>query len=155
MNIYFVRHGDAESKKPGQTDAERELTAVGVQQAQDLAKWMQKHGIQAAAVITSPLIRARQTAQPIADALGVPLQEDEHLGGGLLTMGALERIIKDAGDAESIMLVGHEPDLSGIIRELTGGEVEMKKAGAALVQCDGGRLAKCKLVWLIPPAFRG
>jgi len=154
LNLYFVRHGDAESKKPGQTDAERELTAVGVQQAQELAKWMREHGVQAATVITSPLARARQTAQPIADALGVPMREDEHLSGGLLTAGALERIIKDAGDAESIMLVGHEPDLSGIIRELTGGEVEVKKAGAALVQCDGSRLAKCKLVWLIPAALR-
>ena len=154
MNIYFLRHGDAEDKKPGQTDAERELTSLGMQQARDASRWLSDHGIEVALIVSSPLLRARQTAEPVAAALQAQITEDERLSGGQLTVEALAGIVTDAGNPNSILLVGHEPDFSRTIAALIGGAVDVKKAALALVECDrvaaGGELA-----WLIPPKLRG
>jgi phosphohistidine phosphatase len=155
MNLYFLRHGDAEERKPGQSDAERALTALGRRQSQDVARWLQEHQIRLDVVITSPLVRARQTAEPVASALGVPLSEDERLSGGQLTLKALEGILADGGAPQRALLVGHEPDLSMIIGELTGGRVDMKKAAVALVKCDRIGPNQGELAWLVPPALRG
>ncbi len=146
--MYFLRHAEAEEQRPGKGDAERRLTAKGVEQSNAVAKWAAEHKVDAKIVVTSPLVRARQTAEPVAVALRVPLVEDERLSGGRLTISALIGIIADQDDPEAIMLVGHEPDFSEIIGELTGGRVAMKKAALALVRCDRVADLCGELVWL-------
>lgn len=155
MRIYFLRHGDAEDKKPGQSDAERRLTSLGTQQAQDAGRWLSEKGIKVDAIVSSPLVRARQTAEPVAAALQAQMTDDERLSGGRLTVEALAGIAADAGNPKSILLVGHEPDFSHIIGDLTRGTVRVKKAALALVKCDRVVAGSGKLEWLIPPKLRG
>jgi phosphohistidine phosphatase len=154
MDIYFLRHADAEEREPGKPDAIRALTPKGLDQSREVAQWAAGHKVAAQVVVTSPLVRARQTAEPVAEALGVPLVEDDRLGGGALTLRALMGIVADAGDPEGIVFVGHEPDLSEIIGELTGGKVALKKAALALVRCDRVEDLCGELVWLTTSAAR-
>jgi phosphohistidine phosphatase len=154
MEMYFLRHADAEEQGQGKADSERALTAKGMRQSVDVAKWAAEHKVDARVVVTSPLLRARQTAEPMAAALDVPLVEDERLSGGRLTISALEGIVADQDDPEAIMIVGHEPDFSEILGELTGGRVAMKKAALAMVRCDRVADLCGELVWLTTAAGR-
>lgn len=154
MNIYFLRHGDAEARAPGESDAQPELTAWGKQQSQQTAQWLSQHGITVDLVVSSPLLRARQTAEAVAAALRTEVMEDERLSGGRLTLPALAAIIAETGTTDSLLLVGHEPDLSTIIGELTGGKVDMKKAAIALVSSPRVQTGSGELAWLVPPALR-
>lgn len=150
MNLYLVRHADAEERKPGMADAERELTAKGREQAQRAAAWLKRQGARIEALVSSPLVRARQTAEPIAEALGVKVIEDVRLAGLRLSAEAVGKLARELGIGESLLLVGHEPDLSDLIRELTRGQVEMKKAAVALVQCEALAPGEGVLAWLVP-----
>ena len=154
MNSYFLRHGDAEAQQPGQSDAQRELTALGKQQGQQAAQWLSAHGIRVDVVVSSPLLRAWQTATPVAATLQAQLTRDDRLSGGQLTLDALADIIADAGYPDSILLVGHEPDFSTIISQLTGGSVDIKKAALSLVTCAEVAAGSGQLAWLVPPALR-
>jgi phosphohistidine phosphatase len=154
MRIYLMRHSDAEEARPGEEDAERRLTAEGTQQAENAAKWLKAHGIKVEAVVSSPLVRARQTAEPVARELKVPICTDARLAGGRLTLSALTGIVRDMGDPASILLVGHEPDMSLTVEELTGGRVDFKKGALALVKCDQIANGEGELCWLIPPKLQ-
>ena len=150
MNIYFLRHGEAQAKQAGQSDAQRNLMPLGKQQAEQAAQWLGQHGIVVDVVVSSPLVRARQTAQPVAAALQIEIREDERLSGGRLTLEALAGIVADADNPDSLLLVGHEPDFSTIIGQLTGGKVDIKKATLALVTCDDIKAGSGELAWLVP-----
>ncbi len=154
MNLYLLRHADAEERKPGMADADRELTAKGREQAQRVAAWLKRQGVQAEALVSSPLVRARQTAEPVAEALGLKIIEDSRLAGLRLTAEAVRDLARELGTAESLLLVGHEPDLSDLIRELTRGQVEMKKGGIALVRCGNLAPGDGVLAWLVPPKLQ-
>lgn len=83
--------------------------------------------------VTSPRLRAHDTAGIVAAALGAPVVVDGRLGGGV-TLEALEAVLADAGPAARPCVVGHEPDLSGLLADLLGGAaVEMRKGALALV----------------------
>ncbi len=152
--MYFLRHADAEGQGQGKPDSERGLTAKGMNQSVAVARWAAEHKVGPTVVVTSPLVRARQTAEPVAKALGVPLVEDERLSGGRLTLSALQGIVADQDDTDAILFVGHEPDLSEIVGELTGGRVVMKKAALAMVRCDRVADLCGELVWLTTAAAR-
>jgi len=154
MRLYFLRHADAEERRPGTNDADRPLSAKGRRQADEVADWVRRHEITAAAIVSSPLVRARETAEPVARALGLPVREDERLGGGRLTLDALDEVVREVGSPDSLMLVGHEPDFSDVIGELTGGQVNMRKAGLALVVSESLESSAGVLEWLIPAALR-
>jgi len=143
-----------EERAPGQPDAARRLTKKGRRQAQRLAVWLGARKVEAQAIVTSPLIRARETAEPIAAAFGLDLKQEDRLAGGALTMARLAALLSDAGDPSAAILVGHEPDLSEIIRDLTGGAVEMRKAALALVTCERIAAEAGVLCWLLPPRTR-
>lgn len=138
-----------------ESDAQRNLTPLGKQQAQQAAQWLGQRGIVVDVVVSSPLVRARQTAQPVAAALQIEIRENERLSGGRLTLEALASIVADADNPDSLLLVGHEPDFSTIIGQLTGGKVDIKKATLALVTCDDIKAGSGELAWLLPPAVRG
>ena len=93
-------------------------------------------------------------AAPIAAALKLHVTDDERLGGGLLSVSAMAGIVADGGDPESVLLVGHEPDISGIIAQLTGKSVTIKKAALALVTCDTIAAGCGKLKWVERPASK-
>jgi len=129
--IWFLRHGEAEDGA-GKEDAARELTEEGQRQSLLAGLAMRKLGVKLDACISSPRVRARQTAQLACKALKTPVEIDERLTGG-----DFDPLEIAAGRGE-VLLVGHEPDLSAAVAEVTGEDVKMKKGGLAGI--DGEKL---------------
>ena len=155
MDIYFLRHGEAADTAPDQTDAERPLTKKGRKQARKAGKWFAKEGMTFEVIVSSPLLRACQTAKPVAKKLGVEMTADERLSCGMLTVTSLAELIAGLDEPASVLLVGHEPDFSSVIGELIGGNVEMKKAAIALVSCEQLKAGEGELHFLVPGELRG
>ena len=152
MQLIFFRHGPAGSRADWQgADGERPLTDDGRAVVTQVAGLLARAGIGVDAVLTSPLARARQTAEIAAAALGCDdrLADDERLGHGL-DRKRLAAIVAEHAGAQALMLVGHEPDFSTIIAQITGGTVVLKKAGVARVDLDEQTM-RGVLVWLLPP----
>jgi phosphohistidine phosphatase len=149
MILYFLRHAHAEDGG-GKPDELRALTDAGHEQARDMAALLGRLKLHVSVLYTSPRIRAAQTAAAVAAVLNVtPVVRDELSYG--FGYDQLETLVRDASDAEGVMLVGHEPTLSQTIRDLTGGLVDMKKCGLARVDIHIRRPLRGELVWLLPP----
>jgi phosphohistidine phosphatase len=134
MRLYLVRHADAE---PGQPDELRPLTAHGRRQARDVGARLAAEGASGAAVVTSPLLRARETAEEIARALGTTAAPDERLAPGA-TADAVREAAADHGSNATVIAVGHQPDCGRIAAELTGGpEPPFPKAGVVAIDLPG------------------
>jgi phosphohistidine phosphatase len=125
--IWFLRHGDAED---GSDDFARKLTEKGRRQSHDAGAALAALGVKLDLCLTSPRVRARETAELACEALGVEISVDERLSGGRFDPDELAAGLDDA------LLVGHEPAFSDAIGDLTGARVDMKKGGLACVQ-DG------------------
>jgi phosphohistidine phosphatase len=125
--IWFLRHGDAED---GQPDFERRLTDKGRRQSANAGATLDALGVEFDLCLSSPRVRARETAEHACEYLDVEIAIDERLQGG--RFDALEL----AAGLDNVLLVGHEPDFSDAIAELTGARVDMKKGGLAAVE-DG------------------
>jgi phosphohistidine phosphatase len=132
QQLWLLRHGDAEPHGV-RPDAERRLTERGEAQSRAAGAALAALGVSFDAVLTSPRVRARDTARLAAEPLGVEPIDHEPLSGGFDREDALALI---AGyDAEAkLLLVGHEPDLSQLVHDFTGGRVDMKKGGLAAVR---------------------
>jgi phosphohistidine phosphatase len=116
---------------------------------------MKAMGLAPEVIVTSPLVRARRTAEIVAEELGLSerLVDDRRLARGL-DARRLAEIVADHGEAMSLMIVGHEPDFSFTVAELTGGgRVDFKKGGLARVDVQGPRLDDGTLAWLLTPAL--
>lgn len=150
MDLYFLRHAEAEEQEMGEADADRELTRKGREQAQRAADWLRKRQVRVEAVISSPLLRSVQTAEPVAEAMGVELEEDPRLAGGRLSPRTLRELWEERGRPRSVLLVGHEPDLSTLISALTAEPVEMKKSALALVRGQEIVEEEMDLIWVVP-----
>ena len=122
--IWLLRHGDAEDGE-GKPDAERELTEKGERQSRDAGKALRALGVEFDVCLTSPKVRAKQTAELACESLDCPIEEDERLAGG-----EFDPLEVSAGRGE-VMLVGHEPDFSGAVALVTGSRVKFKKGGVA------------------------
>src|SRR5579859_958233 len=120
MRLVIVRHAEA---APGDPDELRPLTPQGRVQAHALADELRRHGVAAAAVVTSPLLRARETADALG--LGEPLIDER------LAPGATAADIRDAatGRGETVVVVGHQPDCGEAVLALAGREVAFPPAG--------------------------
>jgi phosphohistidine phosphatase len=123
--IWFLRHGEAEDTEP---DFDRRLTPKGERQARDAGAALALLRVEIEVCLTSPKVRARETARLACEALGVELTVDERLTGG-----HFDPLDLTAG-LDDVLLVGHEPDFSDAIAHLTGGLVDMKKGGLAAVE---------------------
>jgi len=128
--IYLLRHGDAEDGIGD--DAARRLTEKGERQAEAAGRALAKLGTEIDACLTSPKVRAADTARLACRALGIEPEIAEELRGG--PFDSLEL----AGGRGDVLLVGHEPDFSGEVARLTGGKIKLRKGGLAIV--DGGTL---------------
>jgi phosphohistidine phosphatase len=128
--IWLLRHGEAEDGSP---DAERKLTEKGEQQSRVAGLALKKLGVALDACLSSPKVRAADTAKLACDALGVEVQLEPKLAGGPFDANELA-----AGLGDHVMLVGHDPDFSMAVHTLTGAQVRMKKGGLAGI--DRGEL---------------
>jgi phosphohistidine phosphatase len=131
--IWLLRHGDAADAAPGQSDAERELTDRGRAQASAAGAALRALGVTIDTCLASPRVRARETARLACAELGVEVELEPRLQGGRFDPLALA-----AGRGEQVLLVGHEPDFSRAVFELTSAHVQMRKGG--LAACEPGRL---------------
>lgn len=154
MRLYFLRHGIAmERESWSGPDEDRPLTDRGRDRVMQVARVMSKLRLCIEGVLTSPLLRARRTAELVHERLGSELrfEIDARLSPGFSSQ-SLENILREQGGTASLLLVGHEPDFSRVITALTGGgQIVMKKAGLARVDIEAHNPLNGKLVFLAPP----
>jgi phosphohistidine phosphatase len=124
VRLFVVRHAEA---APGEPDDLRTLTPNGKAQARELGRRFVRRGIKPDAVLSSPLLRARETAEGIAAAVGVDPESDERLAPGA-TADDVRAVV--AGRGETVVVVGHQPDCGRIVAAIGGGpEPEFPAAG--------------------------
>lgn len=153
IQLYLLRHAHAgDSTKWNGPDAVRPLTEKGRLQSERLGIFLARAGFRPDAILSSPWIRALDTARLVAAPLGVPVVVVDTLGGPL-DIEAVERILSAAGDPRRPVLVGHDPDFSSLAAELVGvSELLLRKA--ALVRIDLKRPlgpGRGVIRWMLPP----
>ena len=134
--IWLLRHAEAEDGAP---DAERKLTKKGRKQAKNAGKALKAMGVKPDACLTSPKVRAAETARLVCEQLGAEHSLEPKWSGGRFNPEALAAGLSD------VVLVGHDPDFSMAVHDATGAEVRMKKGGLAGIE-------KGELVVLLRPA---
>ena len=154
MELYFLRHGEAGKKDEWEgEDAERPLNKEGVSRMKQEAEAIAGLDLGLELIITSPLVRARQTADIVARELGMQksLVIDDRLAPGF-GRDALLQLLKKHSGRRALMLVGHDPDFSQTIAAcIGGGRLECKKGGLARVDIDDPATLHGTLIWLMPP----
>ena len=135
--LWLLRHGDAEPHD-ARDDPDRRLTPRGEQQSRDAGVALAALGLELEACWTSPKVRARDTAAIACETLGVDPVEHRPLFSGFDAGDARELLEASEADAR-ILCVGHEPDLSQVVHDLTGARIDLKKGGAAAIRMDGTR----------------
>ena len=129
MQLYLVRHADA---TPGDPDELRPLSDEGREQARGLGERMRDDGVVPDVVLTSPLLRARETGDALARATGAISAADERLAPGATAETLREAI---AGRGEHVVVVGHQPDCGRIAATLSGEEEpRFPPAGMAVIE---------------------
>ena len=154
MDIYFLRHGEAGKSGGGRGgDAERPLTEEGVARMEREAALIATLRLGLDLIITSPLVRAQQTAEIVARELRLldTLAIDDRLAPGF-GPNELRALLREHRANTALLLVGHEPDFSQTIAAcIGGGRIECKKGGLARVDFDDPDALSGRLVWLLPP----
>jgi phosphohistidine phosphatase len=132
MLLFLVRHAHAEKGDP---DDLRPLSERGREEARAVARQLAAHDTPPALVLTSPLLRARQTAEQIAQATGAEVRVDARIAPGLtadLLVTALD------GQVGPVAVVGHQPDFSEVAFALTGSDPGFPTGGVAEIAVEGG-----------------
>lgn len=139
MKLYLMRHARAEDRKPGGLDSERELTGSGKTKAASKVSKLTDELSGLDVVLTSPAIRAMQTAQIVVDHLNEPglLKVDDHLEVGS-DAGLILAHLRDLNYSGDVMLVGHEPWLSDLAARLISptGDAQIKFKKSAIMRID-------------------
>lgn len=143
MDVFLLRHGDAEPAGPG-GDAARPLSKEGREEVRRVAQGIERLGVAFDRIVSSPLLRARETAEIVAATVGYreAIEQSDLLFPGASPEATRALLV---GAPKSILFVGHEPHMSAFVGYLTGGAVRMKKASLAKVGLDGDRGT---LAWL-------
>ena len=162
MDLYLIRHADAVALgEQGITDdVDRPLTPEGETQARNIAAALRKHGVMLKLVVTSPLRRARQTADALMRDWPAPVPEllvcDELAPGG--KRRKLAKFL-ESWNAEQVALVGHQPDIDTLAGWLIGSKKAslcLAKAAVAHIACANEIDKGCgTLTWMVPPEWMG
>src|SRR6266436_1874692 len=159
MNLYILRHGIAvdHSAAGFENDDERPLTGKGERKLWAIAEAMKALEISFDLILSSPLVRARQTAEIVADAL--KCRKRMEITDTLAPQESAKPLIeylRDQGAVDDVVLVGHEPFLSRLIASLISGNsdtsVLLKKGGFCKLSTDDLKHGKCAILeWLLTP----
>lgn len=158
LQIFIMRHGIAvkQGPPPSGDDASRTLTPKGKKRIKQIAEGLQKLSYELDWIVTSPLVRASETAEIVAAsyATRVPVDVCAALSPG----GSMEDLFSFLArhrNRRRILLVGHEPDLSALAAGLIGAKAQaklaFKKGGCCLIQGNSDPRSGGKLVWWLPP----
>jgi len=151
MQLYFLRHGQSVGRSAWKgPDGERPLTEEGRGALAHEAATLLRLGLKPDVIVSSPLVRARETAEIVAGGLGAGdrVVVDDRVAEWF-GVRRLRKVLREHGDIKRIMLVGHEPDFSTIIGKLTGGRVVCTKGSLARVDVDAADAGTGELVWLL------
>jgi phosphohistidine phosphatase len=160
MRLYVIRHAEAAPQGAGgvERDEDRPLTAGGLEQSRRVAKALKAHGVKLDKLLSSPLLRAKQTAEGVAAGWGdgaPAVEECEHLAPGNKKKKLIRDLLAAGGDA--VAVVGHNPDLMELIGWLIGEKgagVALEKAGVACIEFEGSPCKECGvLAWLVTPEW--
>jgi phosphohistidine phosphatase len=156
MEIYILRHGIAvERGTPGyKKDSDRPLTKEGIEKMHQIAESILAMDLKFDLILSSPLVRAEQTARIVADELDEEVTFTDHLSPD----GNALELVREINDEkpQRVLLVGHEPDLSHLISLLVSGNtdasIELKKGGLCKMTADRLVFSQCAtLNWLLTP----
>ncbi|HJQ69289.1 MAG TPA: phosphohistidine phosphatase SixA [Blastocatellia bacterium] len=160
MDLYIIRHAIAQQldKKNDFTDEKRDLTSEGRERMREAAKGLRKLDVELDLILTSPLVRAVETAEIVAAALGLSKKEivqTDNLKPGASIDRLFSEIKKHAG-VESLALVGHQPDLGEIVSRVAQGNgnlsIALKKGGVCLINViETVPTLHGNLMWLVTP----
>ena len=159
MNLYLMRHAIAADADENTQDNQRALTEKGRKKLGKIARNLEKLDLSFDLILTSPYLRARQTADVVADEFEIRpglVQESENL----TPLGFGDKLvdeIKSREPVENLLIVGHEPFISQIIGMLLAGDsslnIDMKKAGLCKLSIENLSYGRCAtLEWLMTPA---
>jgi phosphohistidine phosphatase len=154
MRLLLLRHGVAQDAGPdtGWRDEPRALTPEGRARMERAARGMEALGVAPDAIVCSPLVRCRQTAEIVGAALGVAVREDGRLRPGA-DLDDVADLLLDHPDAEAVLLCGHNPDMPHLVDALTGGgRVDFRKGTLAVLDLDAARPRGGRLRALYPPS---
>ena len=161
MNLYLLRHGIAAAKDDPafESDSERPLTKKGIKKFRKAARGIERLGISFDAILSSPLVRARQTADLVAEVLGQESCVDEI--PALAPDSSPEQLLSELSGVEGkehVMLVGHEPFLGELAKFLlnrkndSDGVIPLRKGGICRIDIDAVPPTQPgQLHWLLTP----
>jgi phosphohistidine phosphatase len=156
MELFFVRHGAAVGTSVWSgDDASRPLTKSGRKRFLAATRAVARCAAPPPdRIVSSPLVRAVQTAEILAEAFGgVTVIEDEKLDPEF-NLEALTAVLAEQADASVLAIVGHNPSFSEVLSTVTGArDLEMAKGAIALVRIDDRDKPKGQLVWLAPTSL--
>ena len=152
MLLHLLRHADAGDPEAWEgPDAARPISDKGRKQSKRLGEHLARIGFQADVFITSPKLRAAETAEIVAAHLKAKVSVDARLAGPF-EIDDLEAMLRDAGDPERAVFVGHDPDFSETLSDMCGSQLTMRKGALARVEIERPlRSGAGELRWLIPP----
>jgi phosphohistidine phosphatase len=133
--LWLLRHAEAVDGIP---DEDRALTERGIRQATDAGRALRAIGAEIDVCLTSPKVRARQTAELACEVMGVEVETEQRLAGQPVDV---EDLVAGRGN---VLLVGHDPSFTLLVHDLTGAQARMKKGGVAAI-------AKGELITLLRP----
>ncbi|MDQ3721731.1 MAG: histidine phosphatase family protein [Actinomycetota bacterium] len=147
QQLWFLRHGEAEPHD-ARPDVDRRLTERGETQSSAAGRALAALEIVFQLVVTSPRIRALDTARLACQQLASDFVVDDALASGFAVGDALD-LAAAAGDHKRVLFVGHDPDFTQVVHDLTGAGVDFKKGGVAGVRMQGSR--RGELIVLLRP----
>jgi phosphohistidine phosphatase len=162
MELFVLRHAIAEDHSASGRDSDRKLTDEGIEKMKRIAKGMKAAKLSFDLILSSPYVRAKETADIVAKVFDA--KERLKLSAALMSGGDSQRLIdelsSDHRKHESILIVGHEPDLSRLISILISGQpdtrINLKKGGLCKLSAEALKHARCAtLEWLLTPGQMG
>jgi len=152
MKLFIVRHAAAIERTAEVPEEQRYLTPKGRDFMRTTARTMLKKGLEPGLILTSPLIRAVQSADILAETLSynVPVVVTDQLSPGF-DLGALQRLLAEFPQADQLVIVGHEPDLSTVVSALLAlkGGFDFKKGSAFKLILDAKFTKPATFKWLV------
>ena len=151
MDLYLLRHADANTE--AESDDDRKLSEKGAGQAKKVARFCEAHDLDPDIIISSPVRRAYETAEIVAEHLEIRLARADWLACGMTPERAIESLLSYA-KSESVMLVGHQPDLGRLAAYLLGlpdpEQIRVRKASLTKLECVALGRGSASLQWTLP-----
>jgi phosphohistidine phosphatase len=157
MNLYLIRHAIAEEESPSGEDSQRVLTDKGAKKMRNIAKGLKTLGVEFDYIVSSPYLRAQQTAEILGDVFKI--KKRVVVSENIAPMGDPNQLLAEINEKysfNSLAVVGHEPYLSNLVSLLTAGgspvEMTFKKGGVCYLTTDDlHHTRKATLEWLLTP----